>query len=391
MRKRMLILAVVLVLSITVVACGNSSNGTSGASSSQNSPSLSAEPTVTKKPLSDITIGFSISTLTTEFFVAFQEGIERQAEAYGIKVIYQNADGDPAKQLNQIEQLVSRKVDAIILSPIDTNGIIPVIKKANEANIPIIAFDRTALEGNIDSFVRSDNFEMAGAAAKWMAEQLKERYGEYKGNIVNLQGLMSSTPGQERDKGFLDVLNLYPDINIIATQAADFDQTKGFDKMMSIIQANRNVKIDGVLGANDENVLGALQAIKQQNLFKPVGDPDHIFLTGIDGSKQALEAIRNGEMDITVSQHPIQSAEATVQLAIAKIYGKDVPKDVRWPYKVISKENIDSEEVKQYGLWPYSMGNKDEGNVRLMKGIPIYLENGQMAGDYRELYEEVSK
>lgn len=386
MRKILGFILVILVL--LTVACSNSDKETEGAGNTNDDKVKESDEL---KPLSELEIGFSISTLTTEFFVAFYEGIEREAEALGVNIIYQNADGDPAKQLDQVEQLIARGVDAIILSPIDTNGIIPAVKKANEAGIPLVAFDRTATEGEVASFVRSDNNEMAEAAAQWLADQLKERYGEYKGNIVNLQGLMTSTPGQERDEGFQKVMEQYPDINVIATQPADFRQDKGFDQMLSIIQANQGVKIDGVFGANDENVLGALRAIKQQDLFYPVGDPDHIFLTGIDGSAQALEAIQNGEMDITASQHPIQSAEATVQLAVELIYGMETPTDIRWPFKIISIDNIDSKEVNEYGLWPYSLDDPNHGNVEIMDGLPIYDENGQVTGEYDELFEQIKE
>lgn len=386
MRKILVFISMVFIL--FTVACSSSEKEAGDAGNTNDQTGNDSEE---MKPLSELEIGFSISTLTTEFFVAFYEGIEREAEALGVDIIYQNADGDPAKQLDQVEQLIAREVDAIILSPIDTNGIIPAVKKANEANIPLIAFDRTTVEGEVASFVRSDNNEMAEASAQWLADQLNERYGEYKGNIVNLQGLMTSTPGQERDEGFQKVFEQYPDINVIATQPADFRQDKGFDQMLSIIQANQGVKIDGVFGANDENALGALRAIKQQDLFYPVGDADHIFLTGIDGSAQALEAIENGEMDITASQHPIQSAEATVQLAVEQIYGEETPKDIHWPFMIISKDNIDSDEVNEYGLWPYSLEDPTQGNVEIMDGLPIYDENGQVTGEYDELYEQIKE
>src|SRR5699024_10809189 len=146
----------------------------------------------------------------------------------------------------QLEQLVSQDVDAIIFSTIDTDGIVPVVKKANDAGIPLSAFDRKSTKGDIKSFVRSDNIEMAEAAAQSIVDELEDKDGEPKGNIVNLQGLMTSTPGQERDEGFKNIIEKYPDIDVIATQAADFKQDKGYEKMLSIIQGNRDKKIDAV-------------------------------------------------------------------------------------------------------------------------------------------------
>src|SRR5699024_1229382 len=235
---------------------------------------------------------------------------------------------------------------------------------------------RKSTKGDIKSFVRSDNIEMAEAAAQSIVDELEDKYGEPKGNIVNLQGLMTSTPGQERDEGFKNIIEKYPDIDVIATQAADFKQDKGYEKMLSIIQGNRDKKIDAVFSGNDENALGALKAMSEQDLLKPVGDTDHIMITGIDGSSQALESIEKGEMDITVSQHPIQSAEATVQLAVEAIYNQNVPKDVRWPFKVIHEDNIDSDEIREYGLWPYIVDKPKEGNVEIMEGLTKYNENG---------------
>jgi len=119
--------------------------------------------------------------------------------------------------------------------------------------------------------------------------------------------------------------------------------------MTNILQANP--QIDAVFGANDDNTVGALKAIEAAKRSTPVGDAKHIIIIGIDGTGQALQAIRDGKIDATISQNPVKMASKAVDFSTLASQGQKVEPRVYYPNLLITKTNIESKEVKEYGLW----------------------------------------
>jgi ribose transport system substrate-binding protein len=295
------------------------------------------------------TVGLSLSTLQNPFFVAMDKGMRDEAAKQNINLIDTNASGDASTQVSQIEDLITKKVDLLILNPIDSNGIVPVVKQANSAKIPVITVDRGASGGDLLSFIETDNVAMGKEAVDWIAQQLTKRSGSAKGNIVDLQGLRGTTPAENREKGFREELQKYPGINVVATQAANFDQEKAFNITTDILQAHPNV--DAIFCANDDTAIGATKSMQGAHRAFPASDPKHIFVIGIDGSEQALTAIRGGTLDATISQNPLKLASKSIDFAAQSLQGKTVDKHVFYPSMLINKQNIDSQAVKDYGLW----------------------------------------
>jgi ribose transport system substrate-binding protein len=291
-----------------------------------------------------IKIGLSNSTQDIDFFVALKQGVEQGAVKEGFQLISANANNDSSKQISDIEDLIQQGVKAILVNPQDAEAIVPAIEKANEANIPVIALDRGATSGKLLSFLETDNVEMGRKAADYLAEQLKARYGEYKGNVVELQGLQGTTAARDRGKGFNDEMkSKYPNIKIIARQPADFNQEKALNVMTNILQANSN--IDAVFGHNDDNTVGAANAIDQANRFKPIGDKKHIIIIGIDGNRQAVQAIENGRIDATISQVPIEMGEQGVAEVKDFLAGKKVASHSYMRNFLITKANVNQEKL----------------------------------------------
>jgi ribose transport system substrate-binding protein len=144
-------------------------------------------------------------------------------------------------------------------------------------------------------------------------------------------------------------LKKYPDIKLVASQAANFDQEKALNLMTDILQAN--AKIDAVFCANDDNAVGAIKAIDGMHRFKPMSDAGHIVVIGIDGTARALQAIRDGKLDATISQNPVKMAATAVDFAKQISEGKTVDAHVNYPNMLLDKTTIDSDEAKAYGLW----------------------------------------
>ena len=297
-----------------------------------------------------LTVGYAGPTLNNAFFVGLQKGVRDGAKKYGFELKETNANGDAGTQFNQTQDLITQDVDALILVPIDSQGIVPAVKAANNADIPVYTLDRGADGGELASVVETNNIQAGQKGANYIVDLLKERYGKPQGNVVDLQGLVGTTAAADREKGFQGVMKKYPDIEIVANQPADFDQEKALNVTTNILQANK--QIDAIFGANDDNTVGAIRAIDSADRYEPPSSDDHIYIVGIDGTAQALQAIRQGKQTATVSQNPIKMAETAMKfINEQENKGKTPPKTFYYPTIVIDKQNIDSQAVKDYGVW----------------------------------------
>ncbi len=299
---------------------------------------------------SGITVGYAGPTLNNAFFVGLQKGVKDGAKEYGFELKETNANGDAGVQFNQTQDLITQDVDALILVPIDSKAIVPAVQAANNANIPVFTLDRGSDGGKLASQIETNNVKAGEDGANYIVDLLKERYGKPRGNVVDLQGLVGTTAATDRETGFQKVMKKYPDIEIVANQPADFDQEKALNVTTNILQANEQV--DAIFGAKDDNTVGAIRAIDSAGRYKPPSSDEHIYIVGIDGTAQALQAIRNDRQTATVSQNPIKMAETAMKFIDQQLNeDKTPPKQFFYPTITIDKENIDSQEVKDYGVW----------------------------------------
>ncbi|MDQ0395496.1 sugar ABC transporter substrate-binding protein [Labrys monachus] len=306
------------------------------------------------KPLK---IGYNVATLANPFFQGMTKGVVDAVKKYpGMTLLNTNANGDANTQSTMVVDLINQGVDALILNPINANSIVPVVQQAEKKKIPVFTLDRGAACGDCQTnFLETDNVALGREGAQYIAAQLKKRYGKVQGNVVNLVGLLGTTAGDDRDKGFMDEFKKIsaeaPDLKLVARQEAQFDQEKAFNLMSQIMAANP--QIDAVFNGNDDNAVGALRAVRQASRNMPIDDPKHIIIIGIDGTEQALTAIRKGDMDATLSQNPLTMAAQAVDYVNAYFNGdkSKIPAHQFWPHILLTKANIDSAEVKSYGLW----------------------------------------
>ncbi|HTK12095.1 MAG TPA: substrate-binding domain-containing protein [Ktedonobacteraceae bacterium] len=327
MHKRLFALSALL-LSVVLAACGGS--GSSGSAQK-------------------FTLGVSLSTLSNPYFIALDKGIREAAAKDKVDIIETNANNDAATQISQVQDLITKDVDLLILNPVSEDGIVPVVQQANKANIPVITVDRGTSGGKVVSFVETDNVTLGAQAVDYIAQALTKRYGSPKGKIVDLQGLRGSSPAENREKGFLQEMKKYPNIQVVASQAANFDEETAYNLTTNILQAHPDV--DAIFAANDDTAVGATKSMQAGHHFFPIGNSKHIFIIGIDGSEQALQDIRNGSQDATISQNPLKEASTAVDEATQYLSGKSVPAHVFYPSQLITADNITSTQVKNYGLW----------------------------------------
>ncbi len=301
-------------------------------------------------------IGYSVSTLANPFFQGMSRGVEAGIKAHpDLTLINTSANGDANTQATQVLDLINQHVAALILNPINADAIVPVVRQANKRGIPVFTLDRGAACGRCQvNFLETDNVALGKEGADYIADQLKRRYGTLKGNVVDLEGLLGTTAGDDRERGFAVEFGKLsqgnPGLKLVARQAADFDADKGFNLTTQLLAAHSD--LDAIFNGNDDNAVGAMRAIKQANRFAPIGDAKHIVIVGIDGTEQGLNAIRKGQMDATLSQNPLTMAAQTINYVEQYLHGDhQIPAHQFWPHVLLTKANIDSAEVKSYGLW----------------------------------------
>jgi ribose transport system substrate-binding protein len=303
------------------------------------------------------TVGLSVATLANPFFQGMTKGVKLGIAQYpDLTLINTSANGDANTQTNQVTDLINQHVAALILNPINADAIVPIVREANKKGIPVFTLDRGAACGACQvNFLETDNIQLGKEGADFIAAQLKQRYGTIKGNVVDLEGLLGTTAGDEREQGFSTEFAALqkdnPDLKLIARQAADFDADKGFNITTQLLAANS--QIDAIFNGNDDNAIGAIRAIRQADRFYPIGNPKHIVIIGIDGTEQGLSAIRKGQMDATLSQNPLTMAKQSVAYVEDYLHGdkSQIPAHQYWPHMLLTKANIDSPQAKAYGLW----------------------------------------
>jgi len=356
MFRKCLSTILILVMAASMLAgCSGDSGSTTAAQTTEGSTAATTEGDGETKnsgaDTEEFTVGFSVLAMTAEFLIAMVQGAEDTADELGMKFILSDCNLDSTVQADQVSNFISQGVDAIVVEPLDADAIASVVKEANEEGIPVFTIDTTSSGGEIISYVASDNYEMGKMAAEYILEQLKARYGEYKGNVVNLMGSLTSTSGTLRSQGFKDVIDQYEGVNIIAEQSGELDVETALNVTMDILQAHS--EIDAIWCSGDNNALGATQAIEQAGRFASMDSDDHIMIVTADGCSEILDAIRAEKVDACISQNPITMGEMTMQMVYEYLRNGTLPESdiVYCDLYTITYENIDSDATADYGLW----------------------------------------
>jgi ribose transport system substrate-binding protein len=249
-----------------------------------------------------VKIGLSVSTLNNPFFVDLANGAEDKANELGVELLVVDARDDPAKQLNDIEDLILQRVDMILVNPTDSDAIVSAIEEANDAKIPVITVDRSANGGKVLLHIASDNVAGGRMAGSFIAEQLGG-----KGKVIELVGVPGTSSARERGQGFNEEISKYPGIEVVARQTANYNRAEGLTVMENLLQAYPDV--DAVFAHNDEMALGALEAIKA------AGKLQDIIVVGFDATPDALASVESGELSATIAQQPYTMGELAVEKA----------------------------------------------------------------------------
>ncbi|SDN25175.1 substrate-binding domain-containing protein [Allokutzneria albata] len=302
--RRSAFAAVAVATLALTAACGGASGGSGGTGG-------------------EITVALSVSTLNNPFFVQLRDGAQDAAKALGVKLVVQDAQNDPATQVNQVQTFTTQGVKAIIVNAVESDQATPAAKAAENAKIPVIAVDRAVNNAKIASQIASDNV----AGGKLAAEALAKAIGG-SGDVVVLQGTPGTSAARDRGQGFTDGIKASPGVKVAAQQAADFDRSKGLEVTTSLLPTQSALK--GLFAQNDEMALGAIKALSGRD----------VKVVGFDATEDGLAAIQAGTMAATIAQQPRELGRLAVEQAVKAAKGEQVTAKVDVPVKVVTKENL---------------------------------------------------
>ncbi|HEY0780127.1 MAG TPA: ABC transporter substrate-binding protein [Gemmatirosa sp.] len=258
---------------------------------------LTAVAACARKDSGRYTVGFAQMESNNPWRLAQTASLRSEAAKRGYDLVVTDAQGQTAKQVSDVEDLIARRVKLILLAPREYQGLAPALAAARQAHIPVILVDREAAGTpgqDYVTFLGSNFVEQGHRAADWLA-----RTTHGTATIVELTGTPGSSVATDRDKGFRDEIAKYPEMRIVASQTGDFARAKGQAVMQNVAQSLGR-GFTAVYAQNDEMALGAIQALKAAGRT-PGKD---VIVVSVDGERAALEAIGRGELGATVESNP---------------------------------------------------------------------------------------
>jgi ribose transport system substrate-binding protein len=302
-----------LVVLLCLAACSGG-NGSSSSSSSE-SPAAAGSPDAAAPAGSAAkTIGVSIQNREAQFYEDMEAGMKAEAAKYGYTLIVVDASRDNSKQQSQVENFISQKVDAIVLTPYDSKAIGSAIVEANKAGIPVFTADiaNASDQGTVVAHIASDNVQGGAQAGKLMCVAV-DSAGE-----VAIVDEPEVTSVQDRVKGFRDALAANcPDVKIVQDADGGGERPRASSVTEDLLQAHPGLK--GIFGINDDSALGASKAVIA------AGKQGKIAIVGYDATPEARTAIKNGDMYGDAIQHPDRIGAKTIDAIHDSLSGTKPP------------------------------------------------------------------
>ncbi|MCK8913915.1 ribose ABC transporter substrate-binding protein RbsB [Haemophilus influenzae] len=267
------------------------------------------------------TIALAVSTLDNPFFVTLKDGAQKKADELGYKLVVLDSQNDPAKELANVEDLTVRGAKILLINPTDSEAVGNAVAIANLKHIPVITLDRGAAKGNVVSHIASDNIAGGKMAGDFIAQKLGDN-----AKVIQLEGIAGTSAARERGEGFKQAIDAHK-FNVLASQPADFDRTKGLNVTENLLASKGDVQ--AIFAQNDEMALGALRAVKAAN--------KKVLIVGFDGTDDGVKAVKSGKMAATIAQQPELIGSLGVVTADKILKGEKVEAKIPVDLKVISE------------------------------------------------------
>lgn len=277
----------------------------------------------------ETTVAFIVPTLNIPFFTDMVAGAQSEAAVRNLQILVQAPTEftNVEQQVAMIDASVAKRVAAIALVAADSKGVVPALKRAQDAGIPVILVDNSVDEDlaarlgfKASAQIGSDNFLGGKLAAEFLGRVL---VGENE--VAMLEGVLGSDVANLRKAGFLEGLKSTPRLKLVASQTANYDRAQALDVFANILTAKPN--ISGLFAANDEMALGALEAVEKTR--------NKIIIVGFDATDDALKAIASGAMAATVQQQPKEMGRLAIFSVGTLLAGGEISERIEVPVKLI--------------------------------------------------------
>jgi ribose transport system substrate-binding protein len=270
------------------------------------------------------------------FFQAMEQGAQAAAKEQNVELLvyYLPAETAADQQVAQVEDVIAKQVNVILIAPSGSSAIVPALLKANEAKIPVVNLDNridaaAAVSAGLKvaSFVGPDNVEGARLSCREMLRHVGK-----DARVAVLEGIPAAVNAQQRKQGCVETITQTADAKIVASQTANWELDQANTVFTDMLQAHPD--INALFAANDMMALGAMQAIKA------AGRSGQIVVAGYDNIDTAQQALREGTMAATVDQHPERIGAEGVRAAARLLKGESLPAEIPIQVELITKEKL---------------------------------------------------
>lgn len=296
-----------------------------------------------------VKVGISMDSLESAFWVANHEAMVAKAKAMGVNLVVVMAEGDPAKQNQQMENLIAQKVNAIICAPKDGAAIVASARKAQDAGIPVI-MDNRPVQGKFVPALSllSDNAAMAKSALQWFVDKAKKEGKTYK--AILLVGNLADENAVERRKGHGEVIDANKKIiNVVAEIPTEWNHEVALKGLQNALQANPDVNL--VITPSDFLYPPIRSALEQVNKWAKIGQPNHVSIVSFDGDEVGMQYLKDGYSEVDAAQSAAGTGEQAIEWAVKLTKGEKPPKPVlRDPGIIVNVENFQQLAPK---VWSY--------------------------------------
>lgn len=326
--KNLSLLSVLLVVSLAAVACQPTAEAPAAEAPAAEEPATEV-PAAEEPEVKNYVFGLVTKALNNPFWELMHEGALAVAADNNVEIIYlaPTQANNLEEQTRLVDDLITKKVDGIVLVPVDSEGIVPAIERANAAGIPVALANTRANGGEFITFSAVENYDAMTQVAEYVVEKLGGT-----GKVVILEGTAGAQTAIDRLAAITDVLAKNPDIEILASQTAEFQRAKALEVMENLLITHP--EIDAVLACNDEMALGAIEALDA------AGRLEGTIVSGFDGNSDALKALTVGRMTVTMFQNAPAQAGDAVQALLDYLAGKPVEERIRTGAVLIDSTNV---------------------------------------------------
>lgn len=292
-------------------------------------------------------IGISFETLQTEYWVASVEAIKAECTRNGAGYLVAVANGDANRQFEQVNNFIARGVDGIVIAPKDAHTVIPVIKAANRAGIPIVIYNRLPAgnQGQYTTIV-ADNLEISKNTVRYMADLARASGKKHKALIV--VGDLGDINAVNRRKGFHEALQEYTDaVEVVAEVPSEWNQEKALAGVTNALQAQPDISF--VFTSSDFLFPSLVSALKTAGKYHPIGHEKHVILGGFDGDNLAYKMLREGYLDADGVQDVFYECRMSIEALLRQMRGETVEQELIDPGFVIHQGNLQEKAGAMWG------------------------------------------